>query len=469
MAFVIAAPASSNGKTLLSILIASWARRNGESTQTFKIGPDYLDPQLLSAVTERPCRNLDTILCGKNWVVNSFNLYGSAAEYAFIEGVMGLFDGIGSSDKGSTADIARLLNLPLLLVVDARGQAGSIAALVKGFKDFDHTLNIAGVVLNKVNSSRHKVLLTEALTKINVKVLGCLPKDDYLSIPSRSLGLQPAHEISNIEKLINTWASIAEKNLDFCSLRPLLKAPSQSNSLSNILFKNNLKNPRLKRTTIAIAEDKAFHFRYPETKECLEELGINLIKWQITQDSPIPKQAKGLIIPGGFPEQFAEEISQCKRSLNSIKEFLNNYPIYAECGGMLILGKSLSDTNEKKFPMAGILPFNAKEGKLKVGYRKLTAISNSLISNKGDLINGHEFHRWKLDINGSNDLDITKKEPMIQSSMNLYSPWEIRGWGIDTRQEGWSNKNFHASWIHLHWASSPSILQNWSSIVHKHI
>ncbi len=453
MAFVIAAPASNSGKTLLSILIASWTRRKNKSLQTFKAGPDYLDPQLLSAVSARPCRNLDPILCGKDWVKNSFNHFIDSAELGFIEGVMGLFDGIGSSSKGSTAEIAKLLNLPVLMIVDAHGQASSIAALVKGFCDFDKEVKIAGVVLNKVNSSRHRDLLTHALKEINIKVLGCIPQNESLLIKSKNLGLQPAHEITDLNKLIELWSNLAEKYLDIKSISQLLKNDKSSNISKEDLYKyNDLKAKNKKNITIAIAQDKAFHFRYSETKDYLNNIGIQTIDWGLINDETIPKEATGLIIPGGFPEQFAEEISHCKKSLKSIKDFFMRDPIYAECGGMLLLGDSIANNDGKAFPMAGLLPFKSKESNLQIGYRKLKPISNGLISKKGEILIGHEFHRWELET-----LEIN------QAYMNyqITSPWELSGWGVDTQKEGWCNRLLHASWIHLHWPSSPNIINRW--------
>ena len=227
MAFVIAAPASGSGKTLLSIVLASWARQKKLNLQTFKVGPDYLDPQQLSAISRRPCRNLDLTLCGSQWVKDSFYDFGGSADLALIEGVMGLFDGIGSSSEGSTAALARFLQLPIVLVVDARGQAASLAALVRGFQNQDPQLQLAGVVLNYINSQRHKTLLTDVLANIDVKLLGCIPNTPELSLPNRHLGLAPAHEIIGLEEKIQSWSAIAEANLDLTAFKTILTAPKR--------------------------------------------------------------------------------------------------------------------------------------------------------------------------------------------------------------------------------------------------
>ncbi len=465
MALVIAAPASNSGKTLLTILLSCWARKKGTTIQTFKVGPDYLDPQLLTSVSGKPCRNLDSILCGDNWVKESFNGFGGLTELAIIEGVMGLFDGIGYTSEGSTADIAKLLNLPILLVIDGHGQARSIAALVKGFKDFDKRLNIAGVVLNNINSSRHEELLVNSLSTINVKVLGCIPKNDCLKIKNKSLGLIPAHEIIGIKNLVNKWAEIADKYLNIPLIYPLLKAPKvSSNPIKNIV-EATLNNPLEKETSIAIASDKAFHFTYADTKDCLKEMGMKVINWEPIKNISIPKEAKALIIPGGFPENFAEEISHCEKSLSSIRDSFCNIPIYAECGGMIMLGESVVDSKGNKFPMAGLLPFQTKKGSLKVGYRKLNPITESPILKKGQLITGHEFHRWEIENKRNNHMSNNIAKLNSKKKHTLSKLWEAKGWEVKSDLEGWASKYFHASWIHLHWASSPNIIRNWANII----
>lgn len=468
MACVIAAPASGTGKTLLSILLSSWARNSKQEIQTFKIGPDYLDPQQLSAVSKRACRNLDMILCGSNWVKESFYGFGGSADLTLIEGVMGLFDGIGSSEEGSTAAIARLLQLPVVLVVDARGQAASLAALVKGFQSQDPQLELAGVVLNHINTLRHKQLLEDVLSGIGVKMLGHIPNNPKLHIASKHLGLIPAHEMKDLDKKVEAWATIAETYLDLESFKKILKSPRQTKDPINKLIETNYtdSSARLSNSApIAIAEDKAFHFRYHETKEYLEKAGMSCLSWKPIEDQEIPKQAKGLIIPGGYPEQYSEQLSNCKRSIKAIRAFSRHYPIYAECGGMLFLGQTLTDLNGAIHPMAGLLPFHAKQGSLKVGYRHMTCKTNSLIAQAGDKLSGHEFHRWELNIINSKQ---EGNHPIFKGKESkLNSIWNVKGWHIDEFQEGWGNKYLHASWIHLHWASSPNIIRNWIKAINS--
>ena len=447
MACVISAISSKSGKTLLSLLLISWFKSINKTVQTFKVGPDYLDPQLHTAVSKKACRNLDLILSGENWVIENFNHYGALTDYSFVEGVMGLFDGIGSSSKGSTAQLAKVLNLPVILIVDAKGQAASLAALIKGFKEHDKELKIAGVVLNNVQTPRHEKILIEVLDQINIKSLGYLPQSKELFLPERHLGLAPAHEILNLEIKVKKWASIAKDYLDIESFKKLLLPPKSNNKIIKLLPKKE----SIFIHPIAIAEDEAFHFRYEETKELLEENGMPTITWKPLENEQIPKEAKGLIIPGGFPEQHANQLSNSKKSLNSIKVFSKKYPIYAECGGMMLLGKSIFDIEGREYSMAGILPFKAKKSKLKIGYRELKSKNKSPITFAGNKLIGHEFHRWEI------------TNQTYDSKINCL--WDLKGWNTETKNEGFCNNLIHASWVHLHWASSPSILENWKKSI----
>ncbi|KGG12231.1 MULTISPECIES: cobyrinate a,c-diamide synthase [Prochlorococcus] len=463
MTCIISAPSSSSGKTLLSLVLASWVQSQKKSIQTFKVGPDYLDPQQLSLITKRPCRNLDVVLSGSEWVKNNFQKFTQSAELALIEGAMGLFDGVGSSEDGSTADIARLLKLPIVLIVNSRGQAASLGALVKGFIEQDKQLKIAGVVLNNVNSTRHEVLLREVLERINVNILGCLPTSPYLHLKSKNLGLAPAHEIQSIEEKMNQWTDVASRYLNLEHFEKLLRTNSPVIVANKTLLFAQKKPRKEKSIPIAIAQDKAFHFCYPDLEESLESLGIEVIQWRITKDEPIPEEVKGIIIPGGFPELHAEEISQSQKSLNSIRRFFGTRPIYAECGGMLILGNSIQDENNKTHLMAGILPFSAKQGALEVGYRKLKSTKNSLLLGSNQSLTGHEFHRWSL--HKINEPNISANNNIKALGEKLSPPWQSKGWYSNYKDEGWSNNIFHASWVHLHWPSTETVLTSWLNAV----
>ena len=446
MACLIAAPSSGSGKTLLSLALTALARRRGQSIQLFKVGPDYLDPQLHSAASGQPCRNLDPLLCGEAWVRQSFQRHGSASQLALVEGVMGLFDGRGPSSEGSSAHVAELLDLPVVLVVEASRQAGSLAALVRGFRDHQPGLRLAGVVLNGVGSDRHHALLSEALASIAMPLLGALPRHDSLELPSRHLGLLPAHELADLQQRLGAWADLAERHLQLEALWPLLQAPQGA------VTPPPAPEPALTPVTIAIASDAAFHFRYPEASELLEQQGVEVAPWSPLADQPLPPHCRGLVLPGGYPELHAAALGQSHRSLAELRRaHAAGLPIYAECGGLLLLGQSLADPNGTPQPMAGLLDFTARRGNLSLGYREAEPTADGLVVRRGERICGHEFHRWQL-----------------QGAVADAAPlWQLEGWGSPRRPEGWSSPRLHASWLHLHWGGCPALPQRLAAAAHQ--
>jgi len=364
MPCVISSPSTDSGKTTLSLLLSCWAFSKGIKIQTFKVGPDYLDQQQLSSIGQPNCRNLDIFLSGEEWDQESFFKHSLKYEFSLIEGAMGLFDGLGSTTYSSTANISKLLNAPIIFIVNARGQVASLLATIRGFRDFDRELSIAGIIFNNVNSDRHKKLIEEVFKNEDIEIFGFLPSDTRITLNKANLGLiSPMDNGKEID--VEYFANFAERNLDIFSLIKFLKSPQKKifNSINFKDFKIDNSKP------IAIAEDKIFHFQYPETKEFLSEIGIPLISWSIYDDEEIPNEASSLIIPGGFPEKYANHISNSMKSLNSLRKFRKNGFIYAECGGMMILGDFIKDENGNNHKMSGILPFRSKKSKLSVGYR----------------------------------------------------------------------------------------------------
>ena len=450
MSCIISSPSTDSGKTTLSLLISCWAFSKGVNLQTFKVGPDYLDQQQLSSIGQPTCRNLDVFLSGEEWVQNVFYKHSIKCEFTLIEGAMGLFDGLGSTVYSSTANVAKILDLPVIFIVNARGQVASLLPLIKGFINFDNRVSIKGIIFNNVNSERHKNLIKEVFEDENLEILGFLPSDSKISLNKANLGL--ISPLDNQQKLdINYFASYAEKNINFNSLKKFLESPkTKSTSLiNNPIFKINQNKP------IAIAEDKIFHFLYPDTKEFLNEIGVPLISWSIFNDEEIPEEASSLIIPGGFPEKYAEHISNSKKSLKSLRKFRKSGFIYAECGGMMILGDSIEDEFGNTHKMSGILPFKCKKGKLSVGYRYIKGLKDSLIIKKNQVIKGHEFHYWRI------ESYLSKKDSKTNNKKTKLSPpWVIKSWGSEYENEGWSDNKLHASWVHLHLPSSPELTKN---------
>ncbi len=453
MPCLIAAPSSGSGKTLLSVSLAALARSRGLRLQPFKVGPDYLDPQLLSRVSGLPCRNLDPLLCGERWLQDCFQWHGSRADLALVEGVMGLFDGRGSSSEGSSAAVAALLDLPVVLVVEASRQAGSLAALVRGFRDHGPPpVRLAGVVLNRVGSARHRQLLAEALEAIEVPLLGVLPSEEALEWPSRHLGLLTPDEIPDLPERERAWSTLAERHLDLDQLWPLL-APVQplaravdpiATLVASEPARSRLQQPGAtspEPLPIAVARDAAFHFGYPEAEELLRAWGLEPLPWSPLADQSLPPGCRAVLLPGGYPELHAEALAASRRSLTSLRQAAAaGIPIAAECGGLLLLGRSLLDPQGRSHAMAGVLPFSAARGSLSLGYREATAHSDGLLVRRGERLRGHEFHRWQLQ-------DVADSGPL----------WQLEGWGCPSRSEGWSTATLHASWLHLHWAGCPAI------------
>lgn len=489
MACLIAAPCSGSGKTLVSLALAALVRRRGQTIQTFKVGPDYLDPQLLARVSGRPCRNLDPLLCGEAWVERSFLGFGSQADRCLVEGVMGLFDGRGSGAEGSSAAVAQQLGLPVVLVVEASRQAGSLAALVRGFRDHDPALTIAGVVLNGVGSDRHRALLGEALAAIAMPLLGVLPRHDSLELPSRHLGLVPPGELADLEQRQGQWAALAERHLDLAQLEPLLGPPqAPADGLAPIAWLRQQgqapgefqsePEPAGAPLAIAIARDQAFHFRYPEAAELLEAEGLAVRPWSPLANEPLPGGCRALVLPGGYPELHGAQLASSQRSLGELRQAAAwGLPIYAECGGLLLLGQELVDPAGQAHPMAGLLPFRARRGSLSLGYRQAIAPGDGLVVRRGETWQGHEFHRWQLEPLGSDAQANWPQEPgltglapappspraqesLSQPATALCGPrplWQLDGWGHPARIEGWSTATLHASWLHLHWAGCSMI------------
>jgi cobyrinic acid a,c-diamide synthase len=449
MACLIVAPSSGSGKTLLSLCLAAWARRQGLQLQPFKVGPDYLDPQLLSQVSGRTCRNLDPLLCGPEWVERCFAWHGSRADLALVEGVMGLFDGRGASSAGSSAAVAAQLGLPVVLVVEASRQAGSLAALVRGFRDHGPPpVTLAGVVLNRVGSGRHHALLAEALASIGVPLLGVLPHHPSLELPSRHLGLLPPGELHDLEQRQQQWSELAAQHLELERLLPLLAPPApQPGAIDPIRWCLALgpqpapQPPAGGRLPVAIASDAAFHFRYPEAGELLQAAGLEPVAWSPLADEPLPVGCRAVLLPGGYPELHAARLAASRRSLAELARAAAwGLPLVAECGGLLLLGQQLADGQGLLHRMAGLLPFQARQGGLSLGYRQATATAAGLLVRPGERFSGHEFHRWQLESVASGD-----------------GLWQLEGWGTPTRSEGWTAANVHASWLHLHWAGCPVI------------
>ncbi len=376
--FILAAPSSGSGKTSLTFGLLAALRMAGTAVQGFKVGPDYIDPHYHALAAGRPCPNLDP------WAMTPERmkslLTASDADLCVIEGVMGLFDG-AQSGGGSTADLARTLGLPVVLVVDAKGMSGSVAALVHGFSRFDPSIDVAGVILNRVGSDRHESMLREALQDSGIPVLGSLPRLPSLSWPSRHLGLTLPQELPDMDAQARQLASVMAKRFDLSALHALaraLPAPAEPESAA-AFFPSSA-------GSIALASDDAFRFAYPHWLTGREH------RFSPLANQRVPDDADFVFLPGGYPELHAAKLSKADAFWDSLRAAAaRGVTIYGECGGYMVLGEALT-VNGTRFPMAGLLPVATHYttgGARTLGYRSLTAPEDFWA---GTALKGHEFH-----------------------------------------------------------------------------
>lgn len=447
MALVIAGERSGVGKTTVTLALLSSLCRKSRRVQSFKVGPDYIDPMFHFSVTGRPCRNLDPVLTTEAYVQDCFARHVQGVDYTLIEGVMGLFDGAsGRDDWASTAHLARLLQLPVLLVLDCSRLSGSVAAIAHGYKTFDPRIQLAGVVLNRVGSDRHLELLKDALEPLQLPVVGVLRRQDNITIPDRHLGLVPAAEMAQLDALIDRLAQLGDSCFDWERLLPLLTPPLVTGRISNSIPYSPLPTPHsLLPIRIAVARDRAFSFYYQDNVDILQQLGAELISWSPLKDEALPADVQGLYFGGGFPEVFAQQLAENISARESVrKAVLTEMPTYAECGGLMYLCEQITDFEGQSWSMVGVLPTTTVMGKrLTLGYRQATALQESPLLPIGATVWGHEFHH--------SHLTVAPKKPLF----------ELRGYDKigqgKTTVEGWQVHQVHASYVHLHWGGRPEI------------
>lgn len=432
---VVAAPASGSGKTTVATgLMAAFAER-GLAVSPHKVGPDYIDPGYHALATGRPGRNLDAYMCGPELIGPLFAHGAQGCELAVVEGVMGLFDGAsGQGELASTAHVAKLLKAPVVLVVDASSQSRSVAALVHGFASFDPQVRLAGVILNKVGSDRHEMLLREALEEVGVPVFGALRRTPQVATPSRHLGLVPVAERST--EAVDSVRAAAAMVREGCDLEGLLALARSAPPLSKEAWSPARPQPRpTRRPVVAVAGGPAFTFSYAEHAELLTAAGAQVETFDPLHDEHLPDGTAAIVIGGGFPEVYAPELSANEQLRKAVAALAGTgAPVVAECAGLLYLSRSL-DGKE----MCGVLEADATmSGRLTLGYRDAVAVSDSVLAPAGARLRGHEFHRTVL-------------EP---------GAGPTPAWGMrlpERRVEGFVQQGVHASYLHTHWAALPDI------------
>ncbi len=381
---VVGAPHSGAGKTTATLALALALRAAGERVQPFKAGPDYIDPTHLGAACGRVPYNLDGWFLGEARLRGLFAHACAGASVALVEGVMGLFDGrAGTGGAGSTAALAAALGAPVVLVVDAGGMAASIAAVARGFADFDPRVRVAGVIANRVGSARHAELLREALAETGLPLLGWIPRDPALGLPERHLGLVLAGEAAIPETALRSAA-----HLDLPAILAIARSAGPLGPAED-----PFPSPRPPFVRIAWAEDAAFRFAYPETRELLRRLGAEIVPFSPLADAGLPP-ADALFLAGGYPELHAARLAANTAMRAAIRAF--GGPIVAECGGLMYLAEGL-EANGRRWPMCGLVPGTAVMAERPVlGYREVVALRDSPVARAGWRLRGHEFHYARL-------------------------------------------------------------------------
>ncbi|WP_285638780.1 cobyrinate a,c-diamide synthase [Lentzea sp. NBRC 102530] len=443
---VIAAPASGSGKTTVATGLMAALRRTGSRVAPFKVGPDYIDPGYHSLATGRPGRNLDPVMVGEHRVPGLFAHGSKGCDIAVVEGVMGLFDGrIDTAGLGSTAHVAKLIGAPVLFVVDARGQSRSLAALLHGFRGYDPTVRLGGVILNQVGSERHEQVLRSACDEVGLDVLGVLPRDPQFSLPSRHLGLVTAAEHgAEAVAAVDAIAAAVAKHVDLDGVRRLASVPAMAVAAWEPQVERVPSEP-----VVAVAGGAAFTFGYAEHVEVLKAAGAAVAVLDPLHDEELPEGTAGLVLPGGFPEQHAEALSANAPLRAAVARFARSgAPVHAECGGLLYLARSLDG-----HPMCGVIDAEGfMTPKLTLGYRDAVASAGSPLHAPGSRVTGHEFHRTQLSTPHSDP-----------------PAWQWRG--VDSRPvaEGFAFGGVHASYLHTHPAGDPEAVARFVRACHPFV
>lgn len=450
---VIAAPSSGSGKTTVATGLMAALRARGLSVSPHKVGPDFIDPSYHALATGRPGRNLDAYLCGPELIEPLFLHGAQGADIAVIEGVMGLYDGAtGHGELASTAQIAKLLHAPVVLVIDAAAMSRSVAALVHGFTSFDRDVRIAGIILNKVGSDSHEHLLREHLAPLAIPVVGVVRRADVLAIPSRHLGLVPVAE--RTEEAAATVAALAELIARTVDLEAVLALARSAPDLGGTAWDPvdavggrvaGIAGSAVPPTTVAIARGAAFSFAYAETAELLAATGLDVVPFDPLVDECLPMNAMAIYLGGGFPEVHAQALGANEPLRTAVAAAAATATVYAECGGLLYLCKSLDGT-----AMCGVIDAAASMSpRLALGYCTVEALFDTAVAGVDDVVRAHEFHR-------------TTVEP----AYGARPAWRIG----DSRLEGWTDgQQLVASYLHTHWAGHPAAARRFAeSAISRH-
>ena len=430
--FLLAAPRSGSGKTTMTCALLMALKRRGCAPCAFKSGPDYIDPMFHRAVLGVESRNLDLFFSAPETVRTLYAKGAAGHGAAVCEGAMGFYDGLGGvSDRASAWHLADTLGLPVLLVVEPKGQSLTLAAELNGLVNFRTPSHIAGILLNNCTARMHVLLAPMLEKEMGLPVLGFLPKLPEAVIGSRHLGLYTAAEVENLQQKLALLADAAEEHIDWPRLLALCEKEPP-------VLPVQPETPPA-RVRIAVAQDEAFCFTYAETLEAFRDAGAEVVFFSPLRDTALPENIGGLYLPGGYPELHVRELSENTSLLREIKQKIESgLPTAAECGGFLYLGQSLTDAEGQSWPMVGVLPGEAKDaGRLvRFGYAALSADSDSMLFRAGESFPIHEFHHWDSTANGT---ALAAKKPVGGAA------WRC----------GSVNEHFYAGFPHLYWAGTP--------------
>ncbi len=445
-AFIVGAPRSGSGKTTLTIGIVAALVKRGLKVQCFKCGPDFIDPTLHRAITSKDSYNLDLKMMGTDCCRRTFTEKSRGADVVVVEGVMGLFDG----GDASTAALAKALDLPVLLIVDAGSAAESAAAMVLGFQKYDPQLTIGKVIFNNIGSPRHRQLIEDAVsTNCDLDYVGFLGRDRTYHIPGRHLGLHMGSEKPLSDEGLKGLLEAVERELDLDTIiaqkAGLTKSPHESARAAE-------KDPARgqgKRLRLGLARDEAFCFYYPQNLELFEERGFEIVDFSPIHDQKLPEDLDMLYFGGGYPENYGAALSlnhSMRREIVAAHGW--HMPIYAECGGFMYLCRSLRDMDGQVYEMTGVFPFETVMNTRlrKLGYRQATLLKDCLLGTKGDLLRGHEFHYSDIDFSHKNSEMHDKFEHLYDLDNNIH--------------EGYSVGSALGSYVHLHFGNSVSVIDH---------
>ena len=450
---VVAGTGSGAGKTTVALGLVGALRRRGRSVQTFKVGPDFVDCAYLAHASRRPCRNLNSWMLGRDGVVHSFAHGVAEADCAVVEGTMGIFDGHGGAGSaqpgpvlfpGSTAELARLIGAPVVLVVDVANLAETAAAVALGVRQLDPTLDLIGVILNNVPSDYRRRVVEDAIWSwAHLPVLGALPRLPNVQIPEVRTGLLPLSQNQHVDPALDALASAVERHCDMALIERLMARARPVHPVTRAHVRSAPGAP----VRVGVAFDDAFCFYYAENLELLEEAGAEVVTFSPLEDRALPRDLDALYMGGGVSEMFVPRLAGNHSFIESVRRaHARRVPIYAECGGLMYCARTLHTSDGNVHDMAALVPFDIalEAGLLHTGYRELRLAADGILGDAGATLRGHEFHFGRL-VAG------------LQEGAHAYSVHDVEGEPLGC--EGWSTPTMLASFVHLHFGQDPRLAQ----------